>query len=149
MFKKLNKKGFTLIELLAVIIILALLIAVAVPAVTRYLDGARKDTYVTNAKAAIQAVSDDRTINGMQGSSVNATYNLTAINELLDTKLVESPYGKPYDKDTSYITYDSTNNTYTICLVDGAGNGIQNVAYGNLNRDAVTTGVTCTLPTGA
>ena len=143
MFKKINKKGFTLIELLAVIIILAILIAVAVPAVTRYLDGARKDTFVTNAKAAIQAVSDERTINGMQGSAVGDTYTLTQINGLLDTKLVDSPFGAKYD-DSSKVTYDATTNTYSICLVDGSGNGISQT-YDDLKRDNVKTdkSVTC------
>ena len=36
-----NKKGFTLIELLAVIVILAILVMVAIPAVTKYLNSAR------------------------------------------------------------------------------------------------------------
>ena len=35
--KKLNKKGFTLIELLAVVVILAILVTVSVPAVVKYL----------------------------------------------------------------------------------------------------------------
>ncbi len=149
MFKKLNKKGFTLIELLAVIIILAILIAVAVPAVTRYLDGARKDTFVTNAKAAIQAVSDDRTINGMQGSATDDTYTLETINnKLLDTKLVDSPYGSPY-AESSYVKYDADSGKYYICLVDGKGNGIAETEYASLTRESVTTEVTCTTPTGA
>ena len=33
--KKLNKKGFTLIELLAVVVILAILVTVSVPAVVK------------------------------------------------------------------------------------------------------------------
>ena len=57
--KKLNKKGFTLIELLAVIVILAILVAVAIPAVTRYLNTAREGTYADNAQAAISVVRND------------------------------------------------------------------------------------------
>ena len=34
--KKLNKKGFTLIELLAVVVILAILVTVSVPAVVKF-----------------------------------------------------------------------------------------------------------------
>lgn len=144
MFKKLNKKGFTLIELLAVIIILALLIAVAVPAVTRYLSGARKDTYVSNAKAAIQAVADDVTINGMKKTK----YTLTDINALLDTELKESPFGQAYS-DGSYVAVaeDSASGkyTYSICLVDDGNNGFSGtdgaaVSYDNLTRDNVKTG---------
>lgn len=35
---KLNKKGFTLIELLAVIVILGVLLAIAIPSVTKYIN---------------------------------------------------------------------------------------------------------------
>jgi len=69
--KKLNKKGFTLIELLAVIVIMAILVAVAIPAVTRYLETSRKDTYVSNVQGAISAVRNE-TIFG--NSSVSKTY---------------------------------------------------------------------------
>ena len=156
MFKKLNKKGFTLIELLAVIIILAILIAVAVPAVTRYLTGARKDTFVSNAKSAIQAVADDVVINGMKNptavsgsNKTSTTYSYQTINELLDTKLDQSPFGKPYSED-SFITveYDPEKQvyTYSICLVDDGNNGFSGtaeqkaVAYENITSDKIKVG---------
>ena len=69
--KKLNKKGFTLIELLAVIVILAILIAVAVPAITRYLAEARKGTFVDNAQAAITAVRDEEIISSIGTTTVS------------------------------------------------------------------------------
>ena len=37
-----NKKGFTLIELLAVIIILGILMIIAIPAVTSYIQSSRQ-----------------------------------------------------------------------------------------------------------
>ena len=74
---------------------------------------------------------------------------LTTINDkLLDTKLDNSPYGSKY-KESSYVRYDADNNAYYICLVDDKGNGIAETAYSALNRESVTTGVTCTTPTGA
>lgn len=56
-----NKKGFTLIELLAVIVILAILLAVAIPRVTKYISDSRKDSLVTTAKEFADAVEKDAT----------------------------------------------------------------------------------------
>src|SRR5574344_1369903 len=111
--KNLNKKGFTLIELLAVIVILAILVTVSVPAVTKYLASARKGTYSTNALSAIDTVKNDYLFNGATGTK---KYTLDNINSLLDKKLINSPYGKKYDT-SSYIqvTDNGTTITYAIC----------------------------------
>ena len=78
-----NNKGFTLIELLAVILILAILVAVAVPAVTRYLNTARQGTYASNANAALSVVRNDVIAKGI---TTKKPYTLTEINALLDKK---------------------------------------------------------------
>ena len=75
-----NKRGFTLIELLAVIVILAILITTAIPAVSRYLDSSRKDTYVINVKQALNAVITDVNAKGVSGEKV---YSINEINSLL------------------------------------------------------------------
>ena len=163
--KKLNKKGFTLIELLAVIVILAILIAVAVPAITRYLAEARKGTFVDNAQAAITAVRDEMIISSIGTSSVSypkttdgkdTKYNSEAstvflkkaVNMLLEKKLNTSPYGGKYT-DNSYIKVTpATDGTYTfeICLSDGTHkiSGTEE----NLGKTNVSpTTEDCTIPT--
>ena len=54
--KRLNKKGFTLIELLAVIIILGILMIIAIPSVTSYIQNSRKSAYVDTSAAYVEAV---------------------------------------------------------------------------------------------
>ena len=51
-----NKKGFTLVELLAVIVILGLLMAIAIPSVTKYITQSRKKTLSASIHAYIDAV---------------------------------------------------------------------------------------------
>ena len=123
--KKLNNKGFTLIELLAVIVILAILVAIAVPATTRYLAQAQKTTFSANAHAAIDAVKNDAYFSGQ---TVSKIYHLEEINALMDVKLNQSPYSREYDG-SSYVelSIDASGNAiYSICLIDIAGNGIYN-----------------------
>jgi prepilin-type N-terminal cleavage/methylation domain-containing protein len=172
--KKLNKKGFTLIELLAVIVILAILITVSVPAVTKYLNGARKDTFVSNVQSAISAVRTDVISSGITSDTF---YSITAsdatkigINDLLESGkgLIKSTYGNSYVA-TSFIQVTFTDGvaTYSACMVDSAGNGIIAVSSGepvqtastdnsvpesSLSSAAVVTGkgtLTCTYATGA
>jgi len=56
-----KNKGFTLIELLAVIVILAILLAIAIPQVNQYITKSRKDSLITTAKDFIDAAKKDAT----------------------------------------------------------------------------------------
>ena len=50
-----NKKGFTLIELLAVIVILGVIMVIAVPAITKYIDNSRKEGFTKTASGVVDA----------------------------------------------------------------------------------------------
>ncbi len=50
------KKGFTLIELLAVITILGIVLAIAIPSITSLVDGTTKKAFETNAKMVLNAL---------------------------------------------------------------------------------------------
>lgn len=52
-----NEKGFTLIELLAVIIILGLLMAIAIPSVSRYITQSRKKTVIDSINGYVNAAT--------------------------------------------------------------------------------------------
>lgn len=62
--KKLNKKGFTLIELLAVIVILGILMLIAIPAVTKYINSSKFNAFRTNAGSIIDVVRNDVALSG-------------------------------------------------------------------------------------
>ena len=50
-----NQKGLTLIELLAVIVILGIIAAIAVPSIAGIIDNSKKDAHVANAQQMINA----------------------------------------------------------------------------------------------
>ncbi len=58
MFKKFNenkKKGFTLVELIVVLVILAILAALLIPALTGYIDKAKRKSLVAETRQAVMA----------------------------------------------------------------------------------------------
>jgi prepilin-type N-terminal cleavage/methylation domain-containing protein len=57
-----DRKGFTLVEVIVVLVILAILMAIAVPSLTGYIDKARKDALIAeaaSAKTAVQTIISD------------------------------------------------------------------------------------------
>lgn len=54
-----NKKGFTLIEIIVVIVILAVLMAVAVPSVLKYMNEADDAKYMSQARGAMIATQTE------------------------------------------------------------------------------------------
>ncbi len=114
--RKINKQGFTLIELLAVIVIMAILVAVSIPAVTKYLETARRGTYVTNANVALDAY---RNYIVAKGITKDESMTLAELNALLEKKLEKSPFGSEYSEESKiYVTFDENMvPTYSICFI--------------------------------
>jgi len=69
-----NKKGFTLIELLAVIVILGLLLAIAIPSVTKYINQSKKQTLVTSIGNYVSALILDVNNNNYSFVKDNTIY---------------------------------------------------------------------------
>lgn len=126
--KRLNKKAFTLIELLAVIIILGVLLLIAVPAVSRYIQESREDTYATNLSKFVDAVSPEV-------NSYNEPYTFSTDEYLvvpiacLDLERGDSsksPFG-PYVKTKSYVVVTRKENNggfeYHVAALDETGFG--------------------------
>ena len=134
-----NNKGFTLVELLAVIVVLAIVMSLAVVAITGVLDNARRATFVSEAKSFLEGarnvVNSDDLISVIDRNNVHhllacdnpayATTKITLDEIPLQQGGIKSPYGNKYDKLNSYIIVNAKKNgttcqyEYRIFLYDG------------------------------
>ena len=112
-----KKNGFTLIELLGVIVILAILVLIAVPAITRIMTTANKNSFKNEAngmvsdlekafteKMAKEVISTDSTT----GCNTTNIYNITAsdgkgyaylcmtLNQLVNEQYIKKNLGQSY-----------------------------------------------------
>ena len=99
-----SKKGFTLIELLAVIVILAILLAVAIPMVTNYISGSRRDSLVTTAKEFADAVEKDATSGKYELPISSNDVTIVSLDLMkLQKGGTKSPFNAKWVIDSSYV----------------------------------------------
>ena len=131
--KKMNKKGFTLIELLAVIIILGVLMIIAIPAVTSYIQNSRKSAYIDTGsmyiKGVVNKVNDGTKLSFYEE---NVLYLVPVGHEKGTTcTAVESGGQSPFNSKWAWayvgVVYASAENKwyYYYIAEDGAGQGIE------------------------
>jgi len=103
MFKRLlkNERGLTLIELLAVVVILGIISAIAVPSIGGLIDNTKKDAHIANAQqmvnAARLAYASDSTV---------TSYTLKDLISNGYLEPLEKPGGGKYDEDNSVVKLD-------------------------------------------
>ena len=152
---KRKNKGFTLIELLAVIVILGLLMAIAIPSVTKYITQSRKKTVSTTIDNYMSALTNQ--VNDME-------YTFTGTNTIyavpIECIAVErggtNPFGYWLHANNSYwayvlVQYDDNTSSYTygFTFKDSAGYGLYPTTSEKLNENGsqIQTGLNLTQPT--
>ena len=73
--KKLNRKGFTLVELLAVIIILAIVVGISIPAVNSIINGSKNSALGVAVEGAVDYLQDQYDIYNIDASSASKIVN--------------------------------------------------------------------------
>ena len=150
-----NKKGFTLIELLAVIVILGLLMAIAIPSVTKYITESRKKTVVSTIGNYITAMVNE--VNDL-------TYTFTEENTIYAVPIEcialerggTNPFGEWHQASNAYwayvlVQYDDETSSYRYgyTFKDSAGYGLYPTTQAKLNEGGkqIQTGLDLSRPT--
>ena len=90
-----DKKGFTLVEIIVVLVILAILAAIAVPSVLGYVEEAKKEKYIAEAKATVIQVEEARLENEIDYTDKGDSYhNMEDMYKKLRNKTDGNPDGE-------------------------------------------------------
>ncbi|MDX8342014.1 type II secretion system protein [Rossellomorea sp. YZS02] len=147
-----NERGLTLIELLAVVVILGIIAAIAIPSIGGLIDNSRKDAHIANAKQMISsakiAVSSNEDLRPAKDASVVMSLGDLETKGYLD-KLKDPDggtesddgylRGSTGDTDGSYVTITNEGDgkfAYTVTL-KGSKRTISESSVNELDRDSV------------
>ncbi|MGC5326607.1 prepilin-type N-terminal cleavage/methylation domain-containing protein [Brevibacillus sp. SYSU BS000544] len=145
-----NERGLTLVELLAVLVIIGIVAAIAIPSIGNIIDNARRDAHVANAKMMADAARQWLAANPNQTFTSNSTsVTLETLNQQGFINIPQFPGGGgfAYSPTNCQVTITRAavgtqgnfNYTYTVLLErDGSNTDILNFNAETATRANVT-----------
>lgn len=129
-----NSRGFTLVELLAVIVILGIIAAIAVPSIGTVIDNSRKDAHISNAQSIKEAARLYDTSEDIE-STISGQIKLK---ELIDKDYIE-PIDAPGDAEyhgDSYVNLE--NNAVRLLSKNDKSKAFVTGGFNELDRTSVS-----------
>ena len=133
--KKIKKNGFTLVELLAVIVILAIILAIAIPSISNVIDRVSRNAFESDAKMVLKAIEYENLENGsINLSDINETtvksqlnidnsnYQTLTVKEINDERYITIVGKNKWDKLTVSGTKRNAKVTDTVTTFVGGAN---------------------------
>lgn len=120
---KKNKKGFTLVEIIVVLVIIGILMALAVPAVMKYIDEAAETKVQSQVRAGFIAAQSSTASHVGEEPGISDTELNTWLSNEDFTGIVNTELGLEGDEDGSVesITCTATNRKINSCTITVVG----------------------------